>query len=166
MALINKLTAIGNAIRGKTGTSAKMTLDEMATAISQISSGGSSGGLPNTITAGDTPILTSDVMAFTTTSTNMTKTGISITVPKTGTYRFKFSCARTNTSGTFTAQLYKNGSAISGATATWNSYQGTCSNDVSCNQGDSIEIYANSRGSSYRNIVGLLVACIDWDIGV
>ena len=44
MALTNKLTAIANAIREKTGTTNKLTLDEMPTAISNISSGG--GDLP------------------------------------------------------------------------------------------------------------------------
>lgn len=40
MALTNKLTAIADAIRGKTGSTNKLTLDEMPTAISNISSGG------------------------------------------------------------------------------------------------------------------------------
>ena len=44
MALTNKLTAIADAIRGKTGTTNTLTLDEMPTAISNISSGG--GDLP------------------------------------------------------------------------------------------------------------------------
>ena len=44
MALTNKLTAIANAIREKTGTTNTLTLDEMPTAISNISSGG--GDLP------------------------------------------------------------------------------------------------------------------------
>ena len=40
MALTNKLTAIANSIREKTGSTNKLTLDEMPTAISGISSGG------------------------------------------------------------------------------------------------------------------------------
>lgn len=40
MALINKLTAIGDAIRAKTGSSNKLTLDQMASEISNISTGG------------------------------------------------------------------------------------------------------------------------------
>lgn len=40
MALTDKLTAIGNAIRGKTGRTEKLTLDEMVTAIEGIKSGG------------------------------------------------------------------------------------------------------------------------------
>lgn len=38
----SKLTAIGDAIRAKTGSAASMTLDEMVTAIGSISGGGSS----------------------------------------------------------------------------------------------------------------------------
>jgi hypothetical protein len=121
--------------------------------------------VPSIITAGDAPVLMSDTMAYTTTSTSMTASGIFITVPKDGTYRFKFSCARTNTSGTWTAQLYKNDSAISGATATWNQYQGTYSGDISCNAGDKIELYVRSRGTQYRLMASQLVACIDWATG-
>ena len=44
MALTNKLTAIADAIRGKTGGTEAMTLDQMATAINGIETGGSSGG--------------------------------------------------------------------------------------------------------------------------
>jgi hypothetical protein len=40
MALIEKLNAIGDAVREKTGTTEKMTLEEIATAISGISGGG------------------------------------------------------------------------------------------------------------------------------
>ena len=39
MALINKLTAIANAIRSKTGSTEPMTLDEMVTAIANITTG-------------------------------------------------------------------------------------------------------------------------------
>ena len=39
MALTNKLTAIANAIRSKTGTTEPMTLDEMAVAIANITTG-------------------------------------------------------------------------------------------------------------------------------
>lgn len=128
--------------------------------------GGGSGGAPSTIVAGDTPVLSSSKLAYTCTATSMTATGISITITKAGTYRFKFSCGRTSTSGTWTTQLYKNGSAVSGATVTWSSYQGTCTADIACSAGDTIQIYARSRSTSYRNIVGQLVACIDWDTGL
>lgn len=144
---------------------ANLVSDNIKKDISIFGVTGTYDGAPSTIVAGDTAVLSSSTMAYTTTSTSMTATGISISIPKAGTYRFKFSCGRTSTSGTWTAQLYKNGSAVSGATATWSQYQGTCSVDITCNAGDTIEIYARSRGSNYRSIVGQLVACIDWDNG-
>lgn len=45
MALIDKLTAIADAIRGKTGKTDGMTLDQMATEISGISTGGGGGDI-------------------------------------------------------------------------------------------------------------------------
>lgn len=143
-------------------------ISEIAETLANKTAGGGAGGgltIPTTITAGDTPVLFSSTMAHTCTSTTATATGISITVPRAGTYRFKFSCARTNTSGTWTAQLRKNGTAVSNATATWNQYQGSYSGDIQCNANDKIEIYATSRGTSYRLITGQLIACINWDTG-
>ncbi len=49
MALTDKLTAIADAIRGKTGGTGKLTLAEMPLAIANIESGGG-GGLPSGIT--------------------------------------------------------------------------------------------------------------------
>ena len=155
---------IADAIRNKNGTANTYTIRNMAGAINNIQSGSSGGGLPDTIIAGDTPIIASNVMVKTIADSNITATGIKIVVPKTGTYRFKFACGRTNTTGDWTTQLYKNGSAISGAVLTWSNYEGYCIADVSCDSGDEIEIYAQSRGENYRNIIGQLVACIDWNI--
>lgn len=189
MSINSKMTAIADKIRALLGITGTMGMDAMATnlnsaasevdsqaaLIQQIKSaldgktagGGGGGGItvPSTIVAGDTPVLVSSTMMHTCTSTSATATGISITVPRAGTYRFKFSCARTNTSGTWTAQLRKNGTAVSGATATWDNYQGSYNGTVQCNANDKIEIYATSRGTSYRLITGQLVACIDWDTG-
>lgn len=50
MALIDKLTAIADAIRGKTGKTEEMTLDQMATEIAGIQAGG--GGNDNAIALG------------------------------------------------------------------------------------------------------------------
>ena len=47
MALTDKLMAIANAIRSKTGSTNPMTLDEMATAITNISVGSSEGSVDN-----------------------------------------------------------------------------------------------------------------------
>lgn len=156
---------IADAIRNKNGTANTYTIRNMAVAINNIQSGSSGGtGFPDTIIAGDTPIIASNVMVKTIASSNITATGIKIVVPKTGTYRLKFACGRTNTTGDYTTQLYKNGVEISGAVATWSNYEGYCIADVSCDSEDEIEIYAQSRGANYRNIIGQLVACIDWNI--
>lgn len=156
---------IADAIRNKNGTANTYTIRNMAVAINNIQSGSSGGtGFPETIIAGDTPIIASNVMVKTIASSKITATGIKIVVPKTGTYRLKFTCGRTNTTGDYTTQLYKNGVEISGAVATWSNYEGYCIADVSCDSEDEIEIYAQSRGANYRNIIGQLVACIDWNI--
>lgn len=122
------------------------------------------GGLPDVIVAGDTPVLASSVLSVIVNTTTITATGIKVTIPIDGTYRFKFSCGRTNTTDDWTTQLYKNDVVVSGATAIWSTYAGECTVDISCSAGDIIEIYARSRGTNYRNIIGQLIACIDWDI--
>lgn len=161
--IIQSMIAKSNTVTGKSDANLTSAIQSL---IDGYSHGGSSGGigLPDTIIAGDTPIIASNVMVNTIASTDMTATGIKIVVPKTGTYRFKFACGRTNITGDWTTQLYKNGVAIRGAVSTWSSYEGYCIADVSCDSGDEIEIYAQSRGTNYRNIIGQLVACIDWNI--
>ena len=160
--IIQSMIAKSNTVTGKSDANLTSAIQSLIDGYSQgVSSGG---GLPDTIIAGDTPIIASNVMAKTITDSNMTATGIKIVVPKTGTYRFKFACGRTNITGDYTTQLYKNGVEISGAVATWSNYEGYCIADVSCDSEDEIEIYAQSRGANYRNIIGQLVACIDWNI--
>ena len=80
---------IADAIRNKNGTVNTYTIRNMAGAINNIQSGSSGGtGLPDAIIAGDTPIITSNVIAKTISNSKITATGIKIVVPKTGTYRF------------------------------------------------------------------------------
>lgn len=55
MALIDKLTAIADAIRGKTGGTDALTLDRMAAAIAGIETGGGSGGASGIYMAKVTP---------------------------------------------------------------------------------------------------------------
>ena len=58
MALTNKLTAIADAIRSKTGKTGTMTLDQMPTEIKSIRSGGGGGGLePFTLDVGSNSLL-------------------------------------------------------------------------------------------------------------
>ena len=161
--IIESMIAKSNTVTGKSDANLTSAIQSLIDGYGQgVSSGGT--GLPDTIIAGDTPIIASNVMVKTIFGIDMSATGIKIVVPKTGTYRFKFACGRTNTTGDWTTQLYKNGSAISGAVSTWSNYEGYCIADVSCDSGDEIEIYAQSRGVNYRNIIGQLVACIDWNI--
>lgn len=157
--IIESMITKANETTGKSDADLTVAMQSLIDGYGQ--GGSSGGGLPDTIIAGDTPIIASNVMVKTIADSNITATGIKIVVPKTGTYRFKFACGRTNITGDWTTQLYKNGSAISGAVSTWSNYEGYCIADVSCDSEDEIEIYAQSRGTNYRNIIGQLVACID-----
>lgn len=157
--IIESMIAKANETTGKADTDLTNAIQSLADGFGQ---GG--GGLPDTIVAGDTPVLASSEIAKIVATTTVTATGIKVTIPKTGTYRFRFSCGRTNTSDDWTTQLYKNDSAVSGAIVTWSTYMGDCTADIECSAGDTVEIYAKSRGSNYRNIVGQLIACIDWVI--
>lgn len=160
--IIESMITKANETTGKSDADLTVAMQSLIDGYGQ--GGSSGGGLPDTVEAGDTPIIASNVMVKTIVDNQITATGIKIVVPKTGTYRFKFACGRTNITGDWTTQLYKNGSAISGAVSTWSNYEGYCIADVSCDSGDEIEIYAQSRGENYRNIIGQLVACIDWNI--
>ena len=51
MALTDKLTSIADAIRGKTGKTEEMTLDQMATEIAEIEVGGGNSSVSLTLTA-------------------------------------------------------------------------------------------------------------------
>lgn len=160
--IIQSMIAKSNTVTGKSDANLTSAIQSLIDGYGQ--GGSSGGGLPDTVEAGDTPIIVSNVMVKTIADNNIIATGIKIVVPKTGTYRFKFACGRTNITGDYTTQLYKNGVEISGAVATWSNYEGYCIADVSCDSEDEIEIYAQSRGANYRNIIGQLVACIDWNI--
>lgn len=134
-------------------------------------SGGSSGGsgLPSTIVAGDTPVLAASTGGAMISGTSMTKSGVSITIPIAGTYRFKWFSAKltdSGLSGTYASRLYKNGTAQgSSQTLSGDNAYKSCSLDLTCAAGDTVEIYAQCRGSGYPVAVGNLTACIDWDNG-
>ena len=139
------------------------------------SSGGSTtgSGLPSTITAGDTPVASSWVTSKVTDSSNETDTGISLTIKKTGTYRFKIlaSSSGNSYSGSSypTVYLYKNGSSVESASINTSSTLSLPSFDVACAAGDIIKVYAKASGSSWSSVVALiygLVACINWDNGM
>ena len=66
MALIDKITAIANAVRSKLGTSEKMTLDEMATAISDFPIGPGYNKLAMVVDKTVTELTAKDLLGVTT----------------------------------------------------------------------------------------------------
>lgn len=134
------------------------------------SSGSSSGsGLPNTIIAGDTPII-ANWAGINITSTTMTDTKISITIKKAGTYRFKIPAVAKSSfsSGSPTVSLYKNGTSANSTTITSSTVE-CVSFDLECAVGDVISVYAKAVGSNDSSTtvtVFGLIACIDWANGL
>lgn len=134
------------------------------------SSGSSSGsGLPNTIIAGDTPVI-ANWTGMNITSTTMTDTKISITIKKAGTYRFKIPAVAKSSfsSGSPTVSLYKNGDSANSTTITSSTVE-CVSFDLECTVGDVISVYAKAVGSNYSSTtvtVFGLIACIDWANGL
>lgn len=134
------------------------------------SSGSSSGsGLPNTIIAGDTPVI-ANWAGINITSTTMTDTKISITIKKAGTYRFKIPAVAKSSfsSGSPTVSLYKNGTSANSTTITSSTVE-CVSFDLECAVGDVISVYAKAVGSNYSSTtvtVFGLIACIDWANGL
>ena len=160
------LTSVANAIRGKTGASDPLSFPEgYIQAINSISSG-SGGGLPNTITAGDTPVLIAENRLAQATSNSLTASKVSITVPRAGTYRFRWIAA--SYYDTIRTRLYKNGVAIgTQQSVNEDDLMKEFSLDVECAAGDVICVYI--KGTEYfgtmTGMVGYLVACINWDNG-
>lgn len=133
-------------------------------------SGSSSGsGLPNTIIAGDTPVI-ANWTGVNITSTTMTDTKISITIKRAGTYRFKIPAIAKSSfsSGSPTVSLYKNGDSANSATITSSTVE-CISFDLECAVGDVISVYAKAVGSNYSSTtvtVFGLIACINWANGL
>jgi len=134
------------------------------------SSGSSSGsGLPNTIIAGDTPVI-ANWTGKNITATTATDTGIAITIKKAGTYRFKIPAVAKSSfsSGSPTVSLYKNGTSANSTTITSSTVE-CISFDLECAVGDVISVYAQAVGSNYSSTtvtVFGLIACIDWANGL
>lgn len=96
----------------------------------------------------------------------LTSTGISITIPVSGTYRLKW-CAfrRANSTGyTWSSRLYRRRNntteAIGTEITTWTStYYQANSLDIACEAGDIIYVYVAGRSNSY-SWGGMLTACV------
>lgn len=126
---------------------------------------GSGGGSTLTPTAGDYPVVGNGGIGGG--GNALTSTGISVTIPVSGTYRLKW-CAfrRSNTTGyTWSSQLYRTRSgstaAIGTAVTTWTStYYQANSLDIACNAGDVITVYVAGRSNQY-SWGGMLTACVN-----
>jgi len=127
------------------------------------------GTIPATITAGDTPVKITTLRVEATRASSPQQTALSLTVNRSGTYRFKTvanNAYSSSTSLTYNSmvQFYKNGVAIGTARTLEGNEALVYSQDIACDVGDVITVYASSANSSYYTTVTDLVACIDWDI--
>lgn len=134
--------------------------DDYASLIESIPSGGTT-LVP---TAGDYPVVGNGGLGGG--GSALTSTGISITIPVTGTYRLKWCAFRRNnsTSYTWSSRLYRkrgNTTSVLGTeVTTWTStYIQTNSLDVACEAGDVITVYVAGRSSTY-SWGGMLTACV------
>ena len=161
--LTNAKAAIKTAIEGKGVTvSSSTTLDGYADLIDDIQTGG--GGATLTPTAGDYPVVSNGGLGGG--GSALTSTGVSVTIPVSGTYRLKWCAFRRNNSTSYTwgSQLYrKRGnttSAIGTENQTWTStYIQSNSLDIACEAGDIIYVYVRGRSSTY-SWGGYLMACV------
>ena len=156
------LTSIADAIRAKTDGTAALKPSEMPAAIAGIQTGSDGLALPDTIVAGDTPVMISKG-GKSITSTEQTDAGLTMTMPKTGTYRFLV-CASV-AGAAVTAHLLKNGEDA-GYVTIGASPTDPASMDLECNAGDVITLTA-AKGSGYFAYLSVfaLIACVDWNNG-
>ena len=124
------------------------------------------GGLPAEIVAGDTPVLM-DGRVVTAISSSYNATAMTITIPKAGTYRFKWSMGGAYSGYTRATRLHKNG--VAAGTEHSDSTQSDiyCTDDIECAAGDVMTMYVKGYNywGKYYGTAGNLVACIEWDNG-
>lgn len=173
---INKVVYGGNTLIDLSGdTVTPETLAEGVTAhnaagvkITGTAESGGGGGLPDTIVAGDTPVIIASKIMFKPQNTStLTATGLTLAIPIAGTYRIKWGMGLDQDEGTISSQIYQNGIAVGSQVSVSGGDVGDFSLDLACAAGDTIEIYA--LAGSYWGYacggVGGLCACIDWDNG-
>lgn len=124
------------------------------------------GGLPAEIVAGDTPVMM-DGRVVTATSSSWAETAMTITIPKAGTYRFKWIMGDSYSGHTRATRLYKNGVAAGTEHSGNNHGDVYCTDDIECAAGDVMTMYIKGYRNygNYYGTAGNLVACIDWDNG-
>lgn len=121
-------------------------------------------GATLTPTAGDYPVVGDGNLGGG--GSNLTSTGVSVTIPVAGTYRFKWCAFRRNnsTSYSWSSRLYRTRNnqttAIGTENSSWTStYIQENSQDIECQAGDVITVYVRGRSSSY-SWGGMLTACV------
>lgn len=126
--------------------------------------GSGGGGSTLVPTAGDYPVVGNGGLGGG--GNALTSTGISVTIPVSGTYRFKWCAFRRNNSGSYTwaSRLYRTRGGTTTAIGTQNSswtstYIQTNSQDIAVEAGDVITVYVAGRSSSY-SWGGMLTACV------
>lgn len=125
------------------------------------SGGGGSSGLPDVIEAGDTPIIAAyGVKSIS--SSNVTNTNISLTIPKAGTWRIKWAAGHDSTTSKAKSRIYVNNVAV----GTEISGNGTQSLDYTFSAGDVVTLYIGGGSWTTYALGGGLTACINWDIGL
>lgn len=162
-------TNIANAIRNKLNTQTAYTPAQMANAILQINTSGSGSGFDGIPTVGDTPVLFTDATDKINTP-DLATSNVSLTMKKSGTYRFKSMVYNTYTkSSSFnrecTVQFYKNDTAIDEAITLEGVTPTILSADIEVSAGDIIKVCGTSVSTSYALIIMGIVACIDWNNG-
>ena len=123
-------------------------------------------GLPDTITAGNTPVL-ADWEGSTVSATTETDTGLGVSVPKAGTWRFKVIASKSSSYGTGTSNpevyIYRNNSKTK-TQALDSSVGNVIDFDVACTAGDTIKVYAKAVKSTYSTtsvVATALIACVN-----
>lgn len=151
----------------------------LAQLVVDVSGGG--GGLPDVITAGDQPVLICAEAFVGTNTSKLSATGISLTVPRSGTYRFKWCTdnnisSSTGTPPTVYSRLYRKKSGeqdyapVGSQISVNGGHTQISSLDLNCDAGDTVQIYLQAASQSVvvatlkHGAVSNLVACIDWSI--
>ena len=123
-------------------------------------------GLPDTITAGDTPVL-ADWEGSTVSATTETDTGLGVSVPKAGTWRFKVIASKSSAYGIGTSNpeiyIYRNNSKTK-TQALDSSVGNVIDFDVACTAGDTIKVYAKAVKATYSTTsvdAVALIACVN-----
>lgn len=130
---------------------------------------------PSTITAGNTPVIYCSTGAGQTTRTSMTKL-LSITIPRDGTYKFRWvmaNWANLGQAGNFRTQLYKGSATISGhgqhsfTSATYYTSEVIEETVTNCKVGEVYSVYGKHHSSTTSQplIVFDFMAFINGDNG-